>query len=433
MAVIMIKKMAICLIMIGSLVIGGVSAIAADKVVTLRVMTALESLPDEMIVEWNKEHPNIKIVREALNDTKFMADFMAGTPADLMRFDLGADIPYFVKRGLLLDLTDRMRNSKSFKESDYDIGGNHAYKYEGKWYGLPQDYNNVTGITYNKEIFKKAGIAFPSDTKPMTYDEFFALAKRLSSKDGEKVIFGTEMHASWNIFIVDDQAKMIGKRIMNGDVMNEDPEVRALWKRILQLHVEGTSSNLEQPLSGWVGSAFQAGNLAMAQLGYWFGASIALGSEDDGYQKKYGWAPAPVMKEGGKRITSTLGATGIVISSKTKHPDEAYEFFDWFIGGTPGIERAKTGFGIPPLKSLLKLLPKDNEYDRVRLKIALNSVQYMVPPSTSSYIKVLRYVNAWNQTLQALLKGNVDLDGAVDKLYKIVNEEIEMGKEELGE
>ncbi len=426
----MYKKIGICLMLIGALVISGVSARAAEQV-TLRIMTEMASLSDELIAAWHKDNPNIKIVREDVNGTKFIADYLAGTPADVFQVGAGADIPYYVKRGILLNISDYLKNSQYFKESEIDIGGNHAYKVDGQWYGLPKDYNNVTAITYNKTLFKKAGIAFPSSTEPMTYDEFYEIARKLTKTTGTKPIFGTEIHGFWSIFIADDKAKMIGKQIMDGDVMNNDPEVRAIWKELLQLRKEGISSNLENPLSGWAGSAFQAGNIAMVQLGYWFGASIAGSVE--GYHEKFGWAPAPVMKKGGMRVTSNLGATGFVIASKTKHPDETFKFFDWYMGGKAGLERASTGWGLPPVVTMNKLLPRGNEFDKIRTEIALESVKYMKAPSLSNYVRVEAYASAWNKAKQAALTGSVDLDGAIDMFYKGVNEAIELGKEEIGE
>lgn len=422
----MCKKIVICLFVIGSFIMGGNSAIAADKEVTLRIMVEIASLSDKLIDVWHKENPNIKIVREDVDLSKFIADYLANDPPDVFQVGAGADIPYFVARGMLLDITSYLKNNEYFKESDIDIGGNAAYKVNGRWYGLPKDYNNVTAITYNKEIFAKAGLPFPSATEPMTYAEFYDIAEKLTSE----TVFGTEIHGFWSIFLADDKAKMIGKRIMDGDVMNEDPEIRAIWKEQLQLRTKGISSNLKKPLSGWAGSAFQAGNIAMVQLGYWYGASC-YGVE--GYNEKFGWAPAPIMKKGGKRITSSLGATGFVIASKTKHPDETAKFFNWYMGGAPGIERASTGWGLPPVKSMNNLLPRGNEFDRQRTNLALESVKYMEAPALSSYVSVDMYNSAWNKAKQALLTGATDLDGAVDMFYKSVNASIELGMEEVGE
>ena len=255
------------------------------------------------------------------------------------------------------------------------------------------------------------------------------LSAKLAEVDDN--IIGTEVHGAWFLFIASDMAYMIGKTLHNKDLtmMNEDPEIRDIWKYFLRLRKEGISSNLENPLSGWAGSAFQAGSIGMVQLGYWYGASCA---GVDGYEDKFGWAPAPVMEKGGMRVTNSLGATGFIISSQTKHPDEAYAVFDWYMAGAPGVERAETGWGIPPLKSLQPLLPTDNEFNRIRKDIALEEVKYMKPPQTSMYIRNSVYSSFWKEAESAYLKGEVSADEAIDMYYAGVNESLALGKEEVG-
>ena len=108
--------------------------------------------------------------------------------------------------------------------------------------------------------------------------------------------------------------------------------------------------NVMNPAPSWAGANFQSDRVAMVQLGYWFGAQLSTNPD---FEKKYGWAPTPVMTKGGLRVTDTLGATGIVMYAKTKVPDQAFKVFEWYMGGEYGQERAKTGWGIPPLKSLV--------------------------------------------------------------------------------
>jgi multiple sugar transport system substrate-binding protein len=401
---------------------------AAPKA-TLRVMSPASDFTDEWIKSWNTANPDIQLVREEVDQAKWIADHLAGSPPDIINLGSGADIPYFAKRGLLLDLTKYFGASKQIGP-DIDKMGSGAYFFENKWYGLPKDYNNVTAITYNKEIFKAAGVPFPSATVPMTYDEFSALAKKLSQP--EKGIFGTEVHGNWMTFISSDMAYMLGKTLQtdNQTKMNEDPVVRNIWKYFLRLRKDNISSNPKNTLSGWAGSAFQAGNVAMVQLGYWYGASCAA---VPGFADKYGWAPAPVMAKNGLRVTNSLGATGFVISAKTKYPAEAFKVFEWYMAGSPGVERAVTGWGIPPLVSLQSKLPYANSFDKARKDIALAEVKFMKPPQTSWYTRTGVYLNNWKEAEREYLTGKVTEDGAIDMFYKNMNAAFAVGKEEIGD
>jgi multiple sugar transport system substrate-binding protein len=397
--------------------------------VTLRIMSPASDFTDEWIESWNSANPDIQLVREDLDQAKWIADYLSDSSADIINFGVGAEIPYFAKRGMLYDLTDYFDNSALFKD-DIDVGGSGAYLFEDSWYGLPKDYNNVTAITYNRELFDRAGLAYPSATEPMTYDEFEALAAELTELDDS--IFGTEVHGFWFLFMASDMAYMIDKTLHtdNQTKMNEDPEVRDIWKTFLRWRKEGISSNIENPISGWAGSAFQTGNIGMVQLGYWYGASCA---SVEGYNEMYGWAPAPIMEEGGKRVTNSLGATGFIVSSQTKYPDQVFEVFEWYMAGAPGKERAETGWGIPPLESLQTLLPYDNDFNIVRKDIALEEVQYMMPPQVSWYARTGVYQSNWKEVENAYLNGEVTEDEAIDLFYEKMNEALAYGKEEVGE
>jgi multiple sugar transport system substrate-binding protein len=73
--------------------------------------------------------------------------------------------------------------------------------------------------------------------------------------------------------------------------------------------------------------------------------------------------PTPTAP-GGERKAATGGATGCIIYSGSKHPDEAWTFFEWYFGGKPADERAATGWGMPIFKSKLALLPQETAFDK---------------------------------------------------------------------
>lgn len=58
-----------------------------------------------------------------------------------------------------------------------------ALSYNGKLYAMPRDVSNLV-IFYNKDLFDKKGITYPSEN--WTFDEFLKTAKKLTDKD----IFG---------------------------------------------------------------------------------------------------------------------------------------------------------------------------------------------------------------------------------------------------
>jgi len=409
--------------------------------VTVHFMSSEADLPANFVEKFNKENPDkITIVRTEPDYTKFVAEAMAGNASDLINLGSGSDVAYYVPRGLFKDITPYLEKSTVIKMDDIDKLGNAEYQFDGKefgkgpWYGLAKDYNNIGAITYNKEMFKAAGIPELSETEPITYDQLYEYAKKLTKKDasGKVLIWGTEYSAMWVKFLASDMAYMSGLSFYEDadkSKMNNDPNMRKIWMYFARFFVEDLVPNVKNPAPGWTGSDFQSDRVAFVQLGYWFGAQLMSNA---GYETKYGWAPTPVLTKGGPRVTNTLGATGIVMYAKTKVPDEAFKVFEWYMGGEYGQERAKTGWGIPPLKSLASLLPEDNAYNKSRKMIALDDAKYFKPWQTSPWIPSTSWDDAWNKNIEPLVRGEINYDQFVDNYYASMNKLLADGKAELG-
>jgi multiple sugar transport system substrate-binding protein len=410
--------------------------------VTLSFMVQPADLTPEWVDKFNAENPDINLVRVESNWEKWMADAMAGMAPDLAQMDYGSDVPYFARRGLLLDMTDRLKKSKLIRFDDIDLLGNAHYQFDGtdfgkgKWYGLSKDYSNIGCITYNVEMFKKAGLAKLSPTEPIAYqDDLFNLAKKLTVKDaaGHVITWGYEFQPDWVEFYTSDMAYAEGLFFFTDSTrskMNNDPKMRNLWKYWTRFPIADVSSNIRNPTAGWAGAAFQSDRVAMVQLGYWFGAQLM---ENPGYAEKYSWAPTPILRKGAKRYANTLGATGTVIYAKTKHPDQAFRVFEWYTGGDYAIARTKTGWGIPPLVSFRKYLPVSDPWNKLRADIAFDDAKYFVPWMASTLVKsVTLFGAAWSNNIDDLVLGKVNEDTFIDRFFAELDKELAVGKSELG-
>lgn len=404
----------------------------AEGPVEISFMITPADLPDEDIAQFNETHPNIRLVRTEENWTKFVSDAMAGTASDLMRLGSGSDVSYYVERGLFYDMTEMLQNSEKIDFEDIDIQGNIEYRYQDRWYGLGKDYNNVSGITYNRDIFDAAGISYLSETERITYQELYQIAEELTQRNesGNVTTWGYDFSPTWIPFLASDIAYMKGVEIFTPDKtqINDIPEVRDIFKFFAKFPVNDISSNVRNPVPGWSGAAFAADRVGMVQLGYWFGAQL---QENEDYEEKYGWAPSPVWEKGGPIVTNNLGVTGVVMYSGTDHPEEAFEVFEWYIAGEIAEKRATTGWGIPPLKSLQDELPRNNEYNRSRLEIALEDAKHFRQAQSSPYITNTMWQGVWTSNIDPLVRGEITEDEFVDNYFEDLNELLEAGAAEL--
>lgn len=134
---------------------------------------------EKMIEVYEKEHSNVEINIEITPYkggeywTKLEAAATGGTAPDVFWINVLHAESYY-DGGILKDLT------KAAKEIDVDENFPKAlvngYTFDDKMIAIPKDFD-TNALWYNKEIFDKAGVAYPTDD--WTYDDLLATAKQL--------------------------------------------------------------------------------------------------------------------------------------------------------------------------------------------------------------------------------------------------------------
>ncbi|WP_371548837.1 extracellular solute-binding protein [Streptomyces sp. NBC_00554] len=147
--------------------------------------SAMGAAWNEAIKEFKRTHPGVTVKFESkgfeqIQKTAQMV-LNSGDAPDLMEYNKGnATAGLLSKQGLLTDLTDEATERGWDKKlsagvrttSQYDANGVMG---SGKWYGIP-NYAEYTMVFYNKELFKKHGIAEPTTLDELTtaMDKFVA-------------------------------------------------------------------------------------------------------------------------------------------------------------------------------------------------------------------------------------------------------------------
>ena len=168
------------------------TAKSGEQVVIRHTMYDTE-FTSELVAEFEKTHPNIKVEIVSADYNKLMAMMAAGNGPDIIRTNSVTELPGFVLKGMAMDLTENFQASKVFDIEDflpvvnqfkYDIAsGKHG---EGAIYGFPKDWSPDYTIYYNKKLFEEAGVPFPSSTEAMTWQDLVELANKLTVKNGKK-------------------------------------------------------------------------------------------------------------------------------------------------------------------------------------------------------------------------------------------------------
>ena len=170
-----------------------------------------------LVAEFNKTHPDISVELVNYNNDNALAKLtvalQAGEPPDVT-YQYGSSMPQLENAPGIVDLTQRVQDP-SFNWNDFYPGERAAATVGGKVLGIPALVDNLA-IVYNKTLFDKAGLSYP--TKDWTWDQFRAAAKALT--DPATKTFGWAFPADASEDSVWHYDAMLWEA--GGDILNAD-------------------------------------------------------------------------------------------------------------------------------------------------------------------------------------------------------------------
>jgi multiple sugar transport system substrate-binding protein len=407
---------------------------ASDKT-TLTVMYASNELTKAYISEFEKLNSDIAIKFIEFDQTRLNAMLVANTPPDFVR-GTGIDSPRNAAREIALNLDPYIEKSKVLKKDDF-LPVQDLWRWDGKqvgqgpYYGLVKDWSQDGTLWANDTLFQQAGLSPLSETEPISYDEFLAIGHKLLKKSGSKIqVYGIDPQwaGATNIFQMILQQ---GGSVFSADLTQADfatPEaVKALQWYVDYGQAHVGPSPFDPDPNGWDGPTYVASRLAVTQSGYWFGGQIATGGND--VKSSARLVPAPQM--GSKRISACFSGTGAWIPANAKNKDAAWKFMEYFMAGTPAHDRAKGGWGVPALKSLLPEMPQQLPYQKQAYQTLQKEFQYLQVLKGSPYAAFSGMNTIIDKYLQQAVKKQMSVSAAAQQITKDINALLAQGKQAL--
>jgi len=398
------------------------------KKVSITLMRDAAEMSDKVIEHFESENPDINVNVIENDLTKLMVMMAGGNPPDIWRIN-GIGLPYWVRKNMLKNITPYLE--KAIDMNDL-YPANDLYRYDGTthgkgpYYGLVKDWSLDCMYWYNKNALDESGVAYPSDDVPLTFEEFTdTINKCVVYKDGrvERYGFGYCDDEFNGFFLIMLASK--GKWLFteDGTKLNiGDPDVYNLFKWWFEeAKVHHAMHNPLDPAPDWDGPLLQAGRVAIMWEGYWVGPIINEGGIIP--PDRFGFAPAPMY--GDKRVNTTGGGTGYVIYKDCENFDAVWKYWDYYMLGERAVERAKSGWGLPAFKSLLKYCPHDTAFDRYRLEQVKKELFYPVTLHFPPYLRDNALISAYNQQIEPALKGKIDFDTALKNIANQIDSTIE--------
>lgn len=352
--------------------------------------------PQEVVDNFNKEFKDkgiqveyTRFVNDDQGNLKLDTGLLAGGDLDLY---MSYGIDTLKKRAsgkMALDLTSYIKKDKFDMVKNFgDVIKN--YDIDGKTYAVPEQLTN-SGILINKDMFDAAGIVVPTS---WTYDEFRAIAKKLTKGEGQDktygMFFNTVQSPSYAVNFVkptlggDANYKKGGKESafdniefaknlqLTSDMMNVDKSAVT--------HIDTVTQKLT------IEGLFLSGKTAMS-LGVWSTRSI---KDTAKYPHTFmtAYAPFPTLKKISPKYTDGGLGDFLSINPKSKYTQQAWEFLKWY-SGKGSLPMAKYG-----------RIPSNKNTDKAAvLKVSTEGSEKLIDTKSFNNVIVKSYPNYAVQTI----------------------------------
>lgn len=313
----------------------------AGKKVTINMMhlwpdgsnSAQNKLVKQIIDEYEKANPNVKIETEVLENEQYknkLKVLSASNSLPDVGFTWAAGFmePY-VKGNMFASLDDLLQGDLKDK---FVPGTTEAYSSGGKTYALPVELN-IVPVYYNKEIFAKYNLQ-----PPTTYDEFKNIIKTLNDNKVTPIALGSKdawTGSFWYMYLAD---RIGGPDVQDKAVASStfsDPSLIQAAKEAQELvksnaFVKGFNglSNDEAK------SEFMNEKAAMYAMGTWEVPNYTTNPDvSQEFKDKIGFFKFPTISGGKGDINDWVGGVGVgmFVSENSKVKEDAKKFVSFFV------------------------------------------------------------------------------------------------------
>ncbi|MGD6857432.1 ABC transporter substrate-binding protein [Bacillus infantis] len=317
-----------------------------EETVTLNLFQFKVEIADqlqEMIKEFEAEHPNIKVKLETVGGgadygAALKAKFASGEQPDI--FNNGGFKELELWKEHLADLSD-----EPWVEHLLPIGKVPMTDTDGKLYGMPVNLEGY-GFVYNKDLFEKAGIKEP----PANITELKDAAEKL--KDSGTTPFSAGYGEWWVIgqhllnipFAQQEDPIAFIEGLYDGTEKFTDNEQFKQFKEVLDTEINfGNDNPLTTDYNTQV-TQFAAGQTAMLQQGNWTENMIYEVNPD----MNMGFLPIPISDDENADRLPVGVPNNWVLNKNSEHLDEAKLFLEWMVSSDTGKRYLTEEFAFIP-------------------------------------------------------------------------------------
>lgn len=358
-----------------------------------------------LVAEFEAANPGLKVEPVSIPfdglEPKILTALATDTAPDIARVDVGF-LPKVAMRGALAPLDDY--GIGVLREQLFPVALSSCVV-DGKTYGLPDQVNGLC-LFYNRELFRQAGL--DPDKPPVTWEEFVAVAARLTDRKAGVFGFGMRNSLWWSLPFIYSFGGEILDVATNKCTLDGDAAVAGFQFKVDLYARHGVEGGAWRAGGIRDDMGFQGRKYAMVFNGPW----AVKGLEASGID--FGVALVPSGPAG---HATNVGGNNLVVFSTSRHPREACKFLA-YMASKEVQARWANQLGQIPVNTLADQMVDFGLHPYLR--IFMEQMKYAKPrPQTGSYPEI---ENAVNPEMQAALDGRKPVRAAMESARKMVDE-----------
>ncbi|MBD2863331.1 extracellular solute-binding protein [Paenibacillus oceani] len=291
----------------------------------------------------------------------------------------------------------------------------------GKLYGLPVDAGG-TWLIYNKDLFDKFGVSYPSDS--MTWEQFEDLAKKLSRTDGGVKYHGAALPPV--NYLIRNPYGLNHIDAATGKASFQDPGWSRFLNRIADLYrIPGNEKDAQQlGTSGALNLFRKDKTAAMYSPIVSNDITLAFGLEDVNFD----FTRFPSMSDapGGVQTYPNIYA----LSATSPHKEDAFDVIAYMTSEEVQLAKSRRG-GFASLNndSIRAAFGQEAPaFIRAKnLKVFAEPNRYVTPTFFSEYVSIAN--TELNAALTSVVTGGTDMNTALRQAAESADRKIEQAKQ----